>query len=170
MSDYVHRLRIPILSLCLLALPGTNVHAGNFKNFQSLMQDQGFTYTTTLNGFSVYEKKNVSIMMRSCGGYCCEGLIVAKPMSHEELGVNVTWVYGSLQNTLEWKGRKFVDPKFMSDRVRNLVKQIVTNLEHANRTKFAFDHLNVRGQCDPVSDNDYRDGKRPVLIIKLCIP
>lgn len=91
-------------------------------------------------------------------------------MSDEELGVNVLWIYGSLQNTLEWKHRKAVDSSKMATRVRMLVKQILANLNQANRTEFAFDNLNVRGECYPLSDKDYKAGKRPPLTIKLWIP
>lgn len=159
-----------IMASSFMLMLAVSAYAGNFKNFQTVMNDQGFNYVNTLNGFSGYEKPNVSIWMRSCEGYCCEGFLVAKPMSHEELGVNVLWVYGSLQNTLEWKGREAVDPSKMARRVRMLVKQILTNLNQANRTEFAFDNLNVRGECYPVSDKDYKAGKRPGLTIKLFIP
>ncbi|MGO9579681.1 MAG: hypothetical protein ACLP2P_09745 [Desulfobaccales bacterium] len=162
--------KIVVLSIGFLLILAVGVHAGNFKNFQSLMKSQGFTYVTTQNGFETYKKSNVSFAMRSCDEYCCEGIIVADPMSDEELGANIVWLYGSLQNTLEWKGRKAVDPSMMASRVKILVRQIMANLYQANRTEFAFDYLNVRGQCNPVPDKEYKAGKRPVLVIKLWIP
>jgi hypothetical protein len=47
------------------------------------MNSAGFKYVAKQNGFLVYDKPNISIMMRNCDGYCCEGFIVAKPMSDE---------------------------------------------------------------------------------------
>jgi TPR repeat protein len=153
--------------------------AGNFKKFQDTMKDQRFTYQKALNfnEFFTYQKGSnkppiIMISARNCKGYCCEGLIVAQPMSDTELAGYVGIVYIYLQDTLRSLGRDFVDLVEFSEagRVRLLVDQVMTNLKQSHRTEFAFDNLNVRGECHPVAEKDYRAGKRPSLMIKLWIP
>jgi hypothetical protein len=145
---------------------------GNFKNFQMIINRNGFNYKPNLDlkGFSCYTKKDVLFYMRNCDNYCCEGFISAKPMSHEKLGTYLVVLYSFLQNTLELKGKEFVDQTKANNRIERLIKQTVGNLEKANRTEFAFDYLNVRGECYPVSDEEYKAGKRPILMIKLWNP
>ena len=149
---------------------GSQKGAGNFRDFEAAVRKQGFTPSKTLNGFKMYEKSGVSIAMRSCSGYCCEGLIMAEPMSDEELAINVVNVYFPLQNTLKAKGKESAETPDTASRVRILIDQVMSNLKQANRTEFAFDHLNVRGQCDPLPQKEFESGKRPLLIIKLWIP
>ena len=152
------------------AVSGSKQGAGNFDNFEAAVRKSGFKPSGTVNGFKLYEKSNISITMRSCSGYCCEGTITAKPMSDEELAENVLPVYSQLQNTLRARDREYVDIADASKRIRILVDRVLNNLKQANRTEFAFDHLNVRGQYEPLPQKEFQAGKRPLLIIKLWVP
>jgi hypothetical protein len=135
---------------------------GNFDNFETTIKKSGFTPTGTLNEFKLYEKPSISITMRNCGGYCCEGMIMSKPISDKELAGNVLLVYFQLQNTLRAHDEHYGDLADTAGRIRILVAQVLNNLKHADRTEFTFDHLNVRGQYDPLSQKE--------IIIKLWVP
>jgi hypothetical protein len=62
------------------------------------------------------------------------------------------------------------DSAMLNERASALVGQIMGNLSQSNRTEFAFDHLNVRGSCDPVSEQESTRGKQPVIVVKLWLP
>jgi len=166
-----YKLLISALSLIFMLV--VNAQAENFKSFQSVLKEEGFAYKGLVLGFQMYEKPKIKLMARNCDGFLCEGFIVAEPVSDEMLAENLVLIYGGLQNTIlnnpnnkaEWVG-----PDSWRRRIYVLIEQVMSNLKHSNRTEFAFDNLNVRGQCDPIPEKDYKAGKRPVLIIKLWIP
>ena len=97
--------------------------------------------------------------------------MIADPQS-DEFGSGLAVLYGSLQNTLEWKGKESIDPIKMADRVDLLIKQVQDNLrliaqtKHGNRTEFVFDHLNVRGEFYDAPRKDLK----AKMLIKLWIP
>lgn len=157
----------------LLSLKAGNAQAENFTSLQNSIKKNGFTYAGTVNGFEMHKKGDISLMVRNCGGYLCEGMIVAKPVSNEILAENLIILYGCLQNTFlnhPKSKTKWVEPDQWRTKTYSLIDNVMRNLQTANRTEFAFDNINVRGQCDPVPEKDFRSGKRPVLIIKLWIP
>jgi TPR repeat protein len=148
---------------------------GNFSRFKEDIAKTGlFTPDKVLNGFSIFQNKEDKLnllAMRSCDGYCCEGFIAIQPMEVDDLDGYIGFLYGPLQNTLYLTKKESVENGF-KERVSVLRSQIMANLKQStsNRTEFAFDHLNVRGECPPVSDAEFKAGKRPVLTIKLWIP
>jgi hypothetical protein len=146
---------------------------GNFAVFQASMAKAGFLSSMgVLNGFSMYQSKENKlnfVSMRSCDGYCCEGLVSTQPMDEKDLDAYILFVYSPLQNTLYLANKDSVANGF-KERVVLLREEIMTNLKQSNRTEFAFDHLNVRGECPPVSDAEFKAGHRPQLTIKLWIP
>lgn len=144
---------------------------GNFQPLKSFIKRQGFSFEMSVNeGFELFEKSGVRIAIRDCGGDCCEGFIATEPIPEMELAKHLALIYMSLQNTLVKRAKPNVDPLMAPDRAPVLLSQVLGNLSQSNRTEFAFDHLNVRGQCDPLPEKDYEAGKRPLLIIKLWIP
>lgn len=162
-----------IMLLSMLIIWVVNAQAGNFGSMQDALKKAGFQYKGVANDFLIYEKPKIKFLVRNCNGFLCEGFIVADTVSDEILAENLILLYGGLQNTflnhpnskVEW-----VEPGSWRRRVFVLIEQVLTNLKQSNKTEFAFDHLNVRGQCIPVSEEDYRAGHRPVLTIKLWMP
>jgi len=150
--------------------------SGNLARLQGILEKFGFVYTKSINDFLLYSKKGekgTTISIRSCDGYVCEAVLTALPMSEEQLLINVMPLYLSLEKSLAENQKESVDvanSAMLNERASALVSQIMGNLSQSNRTEFAFDHLNVRGTCDPVSDEEARRGKQPVLVLKLWLP
>lgn len=149
----------------------TSGEKGNFHKFESIIKPW-FIPKGNLKGFSAYENKVNklnSLLMRSSNGYCCEGLIMVQPMEDDELIGYLMFLYSPLQESLRLNNRESVNTHF-KERVAVLCDQLMTNLKQSNRTEFAFDHLNVRGEIYPVSDAEYKAGKTPMLMVKLWSP
>jgi hypothetical protein len=159
--------------LSIMIIWVVNAQGENFASMQDALNEAGFAYKGVANGFLIYDKPKIKLLVRSCNGFLCEGSIMADPVSDDELARNLILLYGGLQNTiLNHPNSKFkwVEPDSWRRRVFVLIEQIFSNLKQSNKTEFAFDHLNVRGQCIPVSEKDYKAGHRPVLTIKMWLP
>lgn len=146
---------------------------GNFDSVQKILVKENFTYKGEVQGFHTYMKQNpeILIMIRNCKDFLCEAILTTDPVSDAVLANNLILIYGGLQNTLQdVPGINIMpDPGSWNRQVYALIQKILTNLEHANRTEFAFDHLIVRGQCDPIPEKELKAGHKPMLLINLWI-
>jgi hypothetical protein len=182
------RLFCVALALGLLLMPFSTVQAksktpipsvnkaGNYSVFKKLIREEGFFYDGTIGHFEMYVKPRtkpmeILVTARSCKGDFCEGSVIAKPMTLEELRDNLLLIYMPLLYTMSHRdGQKVASSEVIVNRLEVLVKMIFINLARTNLSEFSFDGLNVRVRCDPVPDADFKRGKRPWLAIKLWIP
>jgi hypothetical protein len=157
---------------------GKIAEKGNFAVFETMMKRSGYSkFPATLNGFVSYQKDHDMITMRGVNGNCCEGALIlpsrSDASSNDYILGHLVMVYPLLEATLNSSGKDSTDisdASAVAKRTYALLAEVMHNLSQANRTEFAFDHLNVRAECQPVSQKDLKAGNGPVLSIKLWIP
>ncbi len=157
----------PFVIMLLLIFCINNVYAaGNINSFDALAKQFGYSYAGEIDkGWHSYTSQLITNNVRvNDSEDICEGFIVAKPTSDDNVLIALENIYGALCNTLNMEHINVLL------NVKKIYTKVMVGLERSNKYEFNYnEHIRVRGQVIGVSNSERLQGKEPVIIIKLWI-